>query len=67
MAPSPERPLFSQVARDTAPRVDASSRAFNLMIVLGLLFAAAAFLVELSTRPAALRTVEVDLSVKPDP
>ncbi len=63
---SSDRPLFSQVGRAPETPVRASSRIFNLLIVLGLLLAVGAFLVEMGTRPKAMRYVEVEMGLRAD-
>jgi hypothetical protein len=62
-----QRPLFQQVGRAEGGRLQASSRVFNLVIVLGVLLAVGAFVVELATKPPAMRYVEVDMSARPNP
>lgn len=66
MQQGPDRPLFSQVGRGAEAPTGASSRLFNLVIVLGLLLAVGAFVVELATAPKPMRYVEVDMQARPD-
>ena len=58
----PERPLFSRVGRRDVGPADTRARAFQLVIVLGVIFAGLAFLAELGARATRLTVVEVDLS-----
>ena len=67
MEPSSDRPLFSNVGRRASTGQDVGSRAFTLLIAVGVVVALGAFLVELGARPPSLRIVEVQLGLRPAP
>lgn len=60
-----QKGLFSDVGRTSRAPVDNRARAFQLVVVLGMLLAAVAFLAEFAGRPARLNVVEVDMRAAP--